>query len=387
LPLYSQKDFRSGYIITNQGDTLQGLINVRSNYQNSRSCEFKEKDTDKPASYLPGEITGYRVENGKYYISKQARLKEAPELYFLEYLVDGIVDLYYINDLENDYYFIEKNGDLKRLSNEDVIYISENQVKYTRKSNQYTGVLTYVFQESPETVQKIKNTDYDYKSLIRITKEYHGNVCTDTCIDYTKSTQNCFFLEPGAGFNREWMGLKTSPDWASDLSPLIVIRLRYVPFKSKSNWNFLTGLGFTNSSFHGKYENTIVSGRINYFAINASYYLLSIPVGFEYLFSEGKIEPGLSFSFQNAFLIRPEWSVYQYPPDFPDNTVLLPCGFTSYHFGFLAGFGLKYYLKKTKYIYIRNDFEYRQPYFAKTNYIDYQRIYGWMVTMGYGFSL
>ena len=100
---YGQRDYKPGYIITNKNDTVHGFINLKSNYQNSRQCEFKRNIDQEPDTYLPFDIKGYRVENSKFYVSKEVPLNDTTEKVFLEYLVEGIVNLYYLKDLTSEY--------------------------------------------------------------------------------------------------------------------------------------------------------------------------------------------------------------------------------------------------------------------------------------------
>jgi len=72
---------------------------------------------------------------------------------FLEFLVDGIVDLYFLKDGDGDQYFIEKDDLLVELSNDEVEFFNKYGTLHKSNSNQYRGVLTYLFQED-EAIQK-----------------------------------------------------------------------------------------------------------------------------------------------------------------------------------------------------------------------------------------
>ena len=56
--VYSQYEYRPGYIVKKDGETENGLINFRSNEFNAKKYEFK-KDTDTDADqvvYRPEDI-------------------------------------------------------------------------------------------------------------------------------------------------------------------------------------------------------------------------------------------------------------------------------------------------------------------------------------------
>ena len=178
-----QGSYNPGYIITNNSDTVRGLIKQQSNYQNSINCNFREEKNQSAKNFSPGEIKGYRIENSKYYVSKDIVIDSLKQKKFLEYLVKGIVDLFYYKDVGKEYYFVQKNTLLMLLSNDvSIVTVEENglngeyEKSYYKNSNQYKRILQYLFKESPEVLKEIPNTAFDYRPLIKITKDYHNSV-------------------------------------------------------------------------------------------------------------------------------------------------------------------------------------------------------------------
>jgi len=177
-----QTNFREGFIINNQHDTIKGLIDYRGDIKNSTTCIFKKDENSTPIKYLPGEIKGYRFMDGKFYISRLVKVGDEEKNLFLEYLVNGIVDLYYYRDFENDYYFVEKEcEDMIELTNEKKELIRDARNEYYSKSivysNLYIGILKALFADCEEVAKKADNTKFEHNSLIKITKSYHDYVC------------------------------------------------------------------------------------------------------------------------------------------------------------------------------------------------------------------
>jgi hypothetical protein len=255
---YGQKDYKRGYVITFDNDTLFGTIGLNSNYRNSRSCYFQSNKDQEVKVYAPADIKAYRVENSKYYVSKEVTWNDKKELVFLEFLLDGIVNLYYIKESISEYYFIERDTALILLSNDERRIVVESTVAsgkddktYLTNSNQYIGVLKYLFQDSPEVMKDISNTQFDYKPLINLTREYHESVCKDySCIDYTKNTKMSVYLEPNFGMIHSTMGIKTSDDHAQDLNPHFGLNLSLRNTK-RDRWNFRTGISYSTVEFEG----------------------------------------------------------------------------------------------------------------------------------------
>jgi hypothetical protein len=389
---YGQKDFKHGYVITNDNDTLYGTIDLKSNYKNSRTCNFLSDSDPTSKEFGPGDIKAYRIDI-KYYVSRELELDKIKQRAFLEFLVDGIVDLYYLKESDREYYFIEKDGSLILLSNDEKKIIVESSIAsgkddkvYSTNSNQYIGMLKYLFQDSPEAMQEIPKTRFDYKPLINLTKDYHNSVCKDyNCIDYTKSTKTTIYIEPGIGMINSWMGLKTSDDHAYDLNPYFGLMFRLKGAKRFYLWNFLTGLNYSFVEFRGDFENSLYytiwqPTELHHIYLKYSY--LSLPLSVDYSLPFKKIQPYFSASFNNIFILNSEYEVHKF-----DNTVPEKTTFRKYQIGLAAGLGLKYILKNGSYFSLNTGFEYRFPS-ANFNWVlDFYRVYSWNIGLGYGFRL
>ncbi len=90
--IMAQSGFRPGFIIKNNGDTLNGLVFYGSNGKFEKSCLFKRFEIAQEISYSPGQIKAYGFRNGRYFESKTIGRKKT----FLECLVKGDVSVYII---------------------------------------------------------------------------------------------------------------------------------------------------------------------------------------------------------------------------------------------------------------------------------------------------
>ena len=67
----AQANPKSGYIITNNGDTIRGIIDFRTNERLSTQCDFWANGETEGKNYKPGEIEGFRFDdNGKYFVTR-----------------------------------------------------------------------------------------------------------------------------------------------------------------------------------------------------------------------------------------------------------------------------------------------------------------------------
>ncbi len=388
---YGQKGFKPGYIITNDFDTLRGFIRLKSNIENSGSCDFITGKNQPSKSYSPDDIRAYRIENSKYYVSKSVMIDSSRQRVFLEYLVDGIVDLFYYKDLGREYYFIQKDTLLLPLTNKgSIVTVKEQGLRgeyeenYFKNSNQYKRILQYLFQESPDVLKEIPYTAFDYRPLIKITKDYHNSVCKDhKCIDFTKSTNKSLYLEPYFGIINSWMGLKTSKDNVREIKPYLGLQLRLKPFKGFSMWNLLVGLNYSTNNFQGDFENSLNQYGLPYW-IRTKYSILRVPITVEYTMPLEKLLPFVSISYDNVLLLSTDYEVVSVHGTNrnPEYTY-----FRKYQYGASFGFGVKYKLNNNNYLFLKNEFEYRIPGAGLGYVLDESKVYSYMINLGYSFKI
>lgn len=198
--LYSQSDFIPGYIIKNDNTVLNGLIDYGNKKSNYTKCVFQKDKSSEKITYSPDELKGYRYDGGKYYVSMKPDSSYTSNV-FLEYLFDGIVNLYYFYNDAGDHYYISRDGlKLTELRNDlrkfyavpnktgvSKLYAELTPVLYEKESKEYIGTLKTFFQDSQKTMKDADNTSLNINSLIRISENYHNEVCpNEECIAYSK---------------------------------------------------------------------------------------------------------------------------------------------------------------------------------------------------------
>jgi len=196
ISVNAQDNYRKGYIVTNKNDTIKGLIDFQSDKMNCSFCKFKLSEKDEDQTYYPKDLIAYMfVNEKKYYISRTINIDNQPQKVFLEYLVQGIKDLFYYPLKNGCYYFEDENGEMIAVSKE------YNKIENNKliSDNKYKGVLSYIFRNSKSVSQKAKRAFFDRKSMITLTKSYHSEMCApgEECIvfanDYRKSFMNYYF--------------------------------------------------------------------------------------------------------------------------------------------------------------------------------------------------
>jgi hypothetical protein len=180
----AQTDFRPGYLVNTNGDTLRGEIDYRGDILMGEVCRFRLNSSDKTIAYSPDDIIEFKFNGSKYFVSKEVKGRKI----FLEFLIKGKVNVYTHKDQRAEHFFIEKAGlGLSELTYEEGITYKDN-TPIEFKSTTHIGLLNMYMQDAPEFQSRIAKMDKPkQKWLIDLAKDYHNKVCKDEkCIIFEK---------------------------------------------------------------------------------------------------------------------------------------------------------------------------------------------------------
>ena len=212
----AQVNPKEGFIITNQKDTVYGMIEYRTNTINAQQCVFKANDASEYVKYTPGQILGYRFkESGKFYVSKKF---DNNEEFFAEFLVDGIMNLYRKEKGFRQIYYLEnEEGKVVQYENMD------GDMNYDqRTANMRAQELLQQVYKSQRAIDDIKPNSMSDKQMIKMVRDYHEDVCTsnEECIKYeyddSKEKTKCYLsVFAGGGYgscsdSEIWYGIRRS---------------------------------------------------------------------------------------------------------------------------------------------------------------------------------
>lgn len=186
----AQSDFRPGYIITLQGDTINGLINFRGDKANAMSCTFKKVADLEEITYTSDQIKSYQFVDGKYYLSSISMNYKFNYHVFLEYVIKGSVSIFYYQDDVKDHYFAAKGTTIIELDHHNRLTgNAEEDILILAKPEKFKAQLKLLIQDQPVLFGNIDRIDCNTKDLISTTKEYQKLSCpSQECIQYEKKT-------------------------------------------------------------------------------------------------------------------------------------------------------------------------------------------------------
>lgn len=174
--LLAQVNFERGFVIGNDGDTTSGWIHDISPKVNARECHFKMNNQAELKVYNPSQISYYSIDNGKRYESFKVDIGGGETQFFLEYLVDGVIDLLYLRGPGGfDHYFIQKGQELLELKQRETI-VYENGKRYKKVVPLFRSTLTYVMSDAPPLESQLTKTKLKHKSLINLLRNYHNTI-------------------------------------------------------------------------------------------------------------------------------------------------------------------------------------------------------------------
>jgi len=186
----AQTNLKSGYVITNNGDTIRGNIDFRTNEKLSKQCVFWPNGGSESKTYKPGDIEGFRFDNnGKYFVTRRLDLFGESQLFFAEFMVQGMMNLYCVADTYDEYFFFEReDGEMALLTNRAVLSSStihdEKDIQQEQKE-QY-GKVKLLLKDSWKACQDMNDTNLTRRKLVNVVRDYHNDVCTDgsSCMVY-----------------------------------------------------------------------------------------------------------------------------------------------------------------------------------------------------------
>ncbi len=306
----AQSNFEPGFIITLNGDTIEGFVDSRGAVRNAKICSFKNQQEDQVMDYIPSELIAYGFDGGNFYVSRNVKTISDTTPIFLEYLINGIVDIYFYRDeANNNHYFIEKD-DLKLTELDNSMNeIDINGTKFIRHSNRYIGVLNIAFNDSPSIQEKVSSIKLKRNSLIDIAMDYHNEVCEgEKCIVYSKEKlKSKFSIEPIIGIDihtligNDKTAIEQYKPSGYDMEALnlppkfsMMSNLNYsIGFKSSVTWpSFNERVSVNLQMKAGKYE-LYGKGNVgsNIYGLSTSGYNLMHNLFVAYTFPKGTIRP------------------------------------------------------------------------------------------------
>lgn len=278
----ANKEWKPGYIVTTQNDTIRGYLAYRASMDDQQTCLFKKNPQSPEIFYTPQDLRSYRYDDGLYFQSRQVNTPHLKGNFFIECLLKGVISLYsaqieYSKEMES----------LKSFSPVVTAFLAEipggeywvemicpgNLYNSSLESERNSQKLTSLFQNKAEEMKKdIPNASYNRDDMIALFKKYHDLVCTDwECIIYKEKQKKAIqFLTYYASFGFQKRRATERLDAAQEafLSPMAQIGVAYSrgfnKFTDRLRLNVLLGLFYLNAQKNTYYDEVTVDSEYTY---------------------------------------------------------------------------------------------------------------------------
>lgn len=305
---YSQSNFKEGYILTHDKDTVKGFVAFREGVRAFSECVFRRSLKEDRTTYRPLDIAGYGVVGNRVFESRDIALRgQAPTTAFLEVVVKGRVTLYRIGD---DFLVQKEGGEFRQLINEKRVETKEITVnesrRYVRQSNEHIIVLNQLLFDCVETREAVASAKLNRRALTKLITRY--NECMGAS-DATLAGSKPGFrartaLVAGYGisgldFNYRAEQEHLSGTFEPAKSPIMGVSIEFLAPRISERFSFYLAAVYLSPRYKGFTEIRRAGVTDNHF-VTIELPQVKIPVGIRYTFPTRSVTPyvngGLSMS-------------------------------------------------------------------------------------------
>ncbi|MFC5272073.1 hypothetical protein [Adhaeribacter terreus] len=386
---FAQKDFRPGYIVTLQNDTLRGFVNYKGDTKSALECAYKVSENAENQPFNPNQIISYGFIGGKIYESKSApivnrklnllnQFEEIPvagngPVSFMQVLVKGTASLYFMKDAnDQSHYFFQKLEE----PIQELVYLQANMtnpttgLKYPYKSKLYVGALKVAFKDCTSIGPIIDKTELKPSQLIDLFIKYNKCIAPSKQVISHHRSKSVFTwgLMAGLSFSHlnvnmdyHFLGAgkynsKASPTAAAFVDftlPFIndKLSINNAVFYSKRSYT----ANYTHASSDLAYSNYRVAYDFNY---------IRLETALRYTMPAARFIPYAQVGLSNSFMLtnNEEISSTKYylnnpPVENQDTDVLSPI-LRKHQLGFVGSAGLKHILPNKMPVFLQANYEF-----------------------------
>lgn len=277
LPAFclAQKNYKSGYVVTLQGDTLKGFIDYREWVNTPSEIKFK-------ADAATGQIQTFSVDNAAAFtvtgletyqrftvnVSMNSISAVQPifgndtaansKTVFLRVLIRGDkVNLYsYSDDAKVRYYYAEKNS----TPAEFIYFLIKNDDGTITPNKRYRPQLTYLALKfnanKPSVMQAIAKAEYNEFDLVNIIKQINGKISVESTSNGNSGSQ--FFIGGGINYAHiKFGGLKFANSGTTDSqTPMPYLNAGFNYFINNTTRKFFVTVDLSLIAENHKFHNT-----------------------------------------------------------------------------------------------------------------------------------
>ncbi|MEO9485040.1 MAG: porin family protein [Ekhidna sp.] len=337
---YGQNDFRKGFVITLDNDTIQGQVDYSNSSKNPKSCLFQGEEGK--FDYSPNLILGFGYQDDKFFSSQI--IEDA----FVEVLLVGEISLY----KSEEKFHVKKDTSVFDLESKKVEVVKDGKVGY-RETSKWRGIVNYLVSDC--STKGVANLKLDERSLTEFFLKY--NKCKGTGYTEFKTSKPWTKVDLGVSLGVSLSRIQLTSlgsyfyldESYSSVDPTFGIITTISSPRVSDKLTFQAELNFRKSNYSSTFKDGGANPKFYYPSIDLT--TLSIPLSFNYLFPSKNyslyINGGLNLDLQlNSSTKLPSEQV------FDDEVITLPEStfwrIRPFQFGLVGGIGMLRSFKKFK---------------------------------------
>lgn len=289
---YAQTDFRKGFIVRHEKDTVFGFAQFYDGAKAFSQCSFRRSSSDEPQTYEPDDLLGYGFVDGRHFISKVVSVDGTKQAEFMEVLVAGHATLYRLRDT----FWAEKDS-LVLLRNDEREFYKDND-HYRKRSKEYIGTLSIIMSDCPKLNATIQKAELRASDLAKLIESY--NRCQSGEVNVYNAKKPWIKLIVGLTGGLEWSSLSFDAQnyfdgdqvvpYNNSAAPMIGVSLDVAAPRLSERFYFTTALLYASRQY--LFTGTTRNLTTNYVTIDLDE--LRIPLGIRYTFAPRIITPFLN---------------------------------------------------------------------------------------------
>lgn len=191
LSAICQTDFREGYIVQNNGDTVSGFVSLPGLKVSPELIRFKAAQNESFQQFGIADLKGFGFDGLVFesasvsinkLFDKNSKFEKVPTIeyeekkVFLENLVNGSKKLYLYRDSKKvNHFYIEDSGQFTLLLYQEFVLQTPENGDQRKAIKKYLGQLYSYLSDCESIRENLKKVKYQEKSLISLFKKY--NTC------------------------------------------------------------------------------------------------------------------------------------------------------------------------------------------------------------------
>jgi hypothetical protein len=326
---YCQENYLPGYIINQQGDTLQGFIDYRNWEHTPEQISFRAGAADPKHFFSPASIMGFAVKDEIYEsaiietetsteflnnLDYNSDFELQTDTAFLQTMIRGPKSLYYYrNKNGKEQLYIGQNNRYELLLYKKHLSKASGKSQ-VREKNTYKSQLASYLQDCPAIQSELAGLVYRKKSIERLFTRFYD--CTQTAISFQKKTEKIYIetaLLAGLSISTiRFVGepvyqFLTEATFNQSLKAAGGLSLEVVLPRNRASWSLCNELFFTSYHFNGyfvKQHNPVMftthQSQLGYFYLKINNLVrYKHPIGNAYMYLNAGISNGLNVKESN----------------------------------------------------------------------------------------